>query len=148
MVLPKVRLWLDGKCETNEWNQENWTTIVVVVFHPCFSPSMSGSYKLVTPFSKLCSRACSSGKTVTFAPSSAASTAARREQPETRAGLLSPRRLYELAEVSSPWSSRYSNMLFYGAIIGAVIIIKSVGRSCGLQGLVVFVSFSLERARR
>lgn len=47
------------------------------------------------------------------------------EQPETRAGLLSPRRLYELAQVSSPRSSRYSNMLFYGAIIGTVIIIKS-----------------------
>lgn len=47
------------------------------------------------------------------------------EQPETRAGLLSPWRLYELAEVSSPRSSRYSNMLFYGAIIGTVIIIKS-----------------------
>lgn len=62
---------------------------------------------------------------VTFAPSCAPTTRRCMEQPETRAGLLSPRRLYELAQVSSPRSSRYSNMLFYGAIIGTVIIIKS-----------------------
>lgn len=62
---------------------------------------------------------------MTFAPSCAPTTRRCIEQPETRAGLLSPRRLYELAQVSSPRSSRYSNMLFYGAIIGTVIIIKS-----------------------
>lgn len=65
-----------------------------------------------------------SGEIVTFAPS-CAPTRRCMEQPETRADLLSPWRLYELAEVSSPRSSRYSNMLFYGAIIGTVIIIKS-----------------------
>lgn len=57
------------------------------------------------------------------------STSSTTEYPETGTALLSPRGLYELAEVPSPQSSRYSNMLFYGAIIGAVIIIKSVGRS-------------------
>lgn len=38
-------------------------------------------------------------------------------------------RLYELADVPLPRSSTYSSMLFYGAIIGTVIIIKSIERS-------------------
>lgn len=50
------------------------------------------------------------------------------EYPET--GALLSARLYELAlTFYRRGVSTYSNMLFYGAIIGTAIIVKSIGRS-------------------